>query len=49
MKKIIIEVDDDLKHEFIQTCAKLNKKQKDIVTDLIRLFVKKNLLNRGAK
>ena len=41
MKKIIVELDDNLKQRFIMACARLKKTQKQILTSLIIAWLKR--------
>lgn len=39
MAKLIIELDEELKQEFIVVCAKKGKTQKEIITAFVNIFV----------
>ena len=41
MAKILIEITDELKKKLKVRCAKLGKFQKDVITDLIKEWLKK--------
>ena len=41
MAKIIIEIDDETKRDFVVKCAEKEESQKDVITDLIKKWVEK--------
>ena len=46
MKKIIIEVEDDLKWDFVESCTKVRRDQKKILTMLIENWLKEKTMNQ---
>ncbi len=41
MAKIIIEIDDELKKDFVVKCATKEESQKDVLTELIKKWTEK--------
>ena len=47
MKKLIVELDSALKTKFIKKCFEIDKTQKEVVSNLINNWLRRN--GKGAK